>query len=665
MLKQKLSLSSFRKYTPWALLLGSLTVAMVLVQTNYTDFQASVVPTKTALPYDGTSLPVLTAPKWTSLKSDEYKKDYASMPQDKMGPLPVYNADELKTPTEQLGWKTDKDLAIRNEKITFSTPYMGNYKLDGVENGGSHLAVDIKVPTGTPVYAIGNGVVTKVADLTTGFGKHIVVKHENFPSLEDSSKKVTLYSSYNHLSELLVAEGDVVTKGQLIGKSGSTGTATTPHVHFQIDNDQAPWHPYWPFTFQEASAAGYDFTSAIDNGFGKEKALKTTVNPMMYVQKYLNGSSSSSPSPAPTPAPSPTPTPTPSPSPVSGLPPPIGSVTPNPTPTPTPEPTPSPEPTPVPAPEPTPAPEPVVEVDHFVISHDLIFEKDKEETYTLSAVDKSGSKVAAYVPSGEVDIQTMVGGAHFPPSLSADAFTGGEAKFTVVPTAEGALKIKAIDGSIVGESDVQLSVDDAKDVTAKLTDVSSDDTFADAVKFLQKHDVISGYPDGSFKPYNVVTRVEAVKFILAGVNADLDNGGTLAFKDTKSDEWYADYVATAFEKEIIKGYPDGTFKPSNTVNRAEFLKMLLEAMDVKVSPAVIRDVYKDVKADAWYAPYVEYARDKNLIEDSHGYFKPEEGMTRSEVAETLYRALIMKISGNNVFLKGLTVSSADVKAFFS
>lgn len=659
MLKQKLSLSYFRKYAPWALLLGSLTVAMVLVQTNYTDFQASVVPTKTALPYDGTSLPVLTAPKWTSLKSDEYKKDYASMPQDKMGPLPVYNADELKTPTEQLGWKTDKDLAIRNEKITFSTPYMGNYKLDGVENGGSHLAVDIKVPTGTPVYAIGNGVVTKVADLTTGFGKHIVVKHENFPSLEDSSKKVTLFSSYNHLSELLVAEGDVVTKGQLIGKSGSTGTATTPHVHFQIDNDQAPWHPYWPFTFQEASAAGFDFTSAIDNGFGKEKALKTTVNPMMYVQKYLNGSSSSSPSPSPTPAPSPTPTPTPSPSPVSGLPPPIGSVTP----TPAPEPTPTPEPTPVP--EPTPAPEPVVEVDHFVISHDLSFEKDKEETYTLSAVDKSGSKVAAYVPSGEVDIQTLVGGANFPPSLGADAFAEGEAKFTVVPTADGALKIKAIDGSIVGESDVQLSVDDAKDVTAKLTDVNSDDSFADAVKFLQKHDVISGYPDGSFKPYNVVTRVEAVKFILAGVNADLDNGGALAFKDTKSDEWYADYVATAFEKEIIKGYPDGTFKPSNTVNRAEFLKMLLEAMDVKVSPAVIRDVYKDVKADAWYAPYVEYARDKNLIEDSHGYFKPEEGMTRSEVAETLYRALIVKISGNNVFLKGLTVSSADVKAFFS
>lgn len=256
---------------------------------NQSNLFTSIIPTQSPDPYNGTTLPILNAPKWASLTSDQWNADYNSIPSDKMQALPVYNASVLAQSTDQLGWTGESDLAIRNAKITFSVPYMGNYKLDGVENAGSHLAVDIKIPMYTPVYAIGNGSVVKAVNQNTGFGNHIVIKHVNFPSFSDASGKVTLFSSYSHLSEVKVSEGDIVRKGQLIGLSGDTGTATTPHLHFQIDNTNAPWHPYWPFTYQEADAAGYSFTEAINEGLGKEKAVETTINPMMYVQKYMDG----------------------------------------------------------------------------------------------------------------------------------------------------------------------------------------------------------------------------------------------------------------------------------------------------------------------------------------------------------------------------------------
>jgi murein DD-endopeptidase MepM/ murein hydrolase activator NlpD len=628
----------------WLLTLLFFSLAIFVVGENSSEFHASVIPTNQPAAYNGTALPVLRTPKWTSLGTDLYKASYDQIPNDKLMPTPVYDANVLKTPAEQLGWKSDSDLAIRNAKITFSVAYLGNYKLDGVENAGSHPAVDIKVPDNTPVYAIGNGVVTKVADQTTGFGKHIVIKHENFPSLTDANAKTTIYSSYNHLNELDVSEGDVVVKGQFIGKSGHTGTATTPHVHFQIDNSDAPWHPYWPFTYAESNAAGYSFFDAINNGLGADKAKATTINPMVYVQKYLNTTSTqvvtnavNTPAITATPA-VPTASVT---TPVAVTP--AAAVTQQ-----------------VQTTVPTPVVPTVTEgstASALRIESDGAYVIDAPETITIKAVDSKGDLVKAYKPKDAVYLETLLGGADLPQKVASTEFADGAADVTITPKGHTKLQLKASDGIISGESSI-LS-------TQLFNDIDESSENYKAVEFLKKNGVIIGYTDGTFKPTNAVTRVEALKFILKGANARIITDAKLPFKDTSPGEWFIDYVATGYNKGIVAGYEDKTFKPNNTVNRVEFLKMLIASMDLSINDEVTSDPYLDVPKDSWFAPYVKFAKDKNLVESRSSHFRPDEGMTREEVAEVIYRIVILKLSGKDAYDPAVFVSSAAINSYFN
>jgi murein DD-endopeptidase MepM/ murein hydrolase activator NlpD len=88
-----------------------------------------------------------------------------------------------------------------------------------------HAGVDFSVPTGTPVYATGDGVVI-FAGVSSGFGYNVRIRHPK-------AKRITLYA---HLSEIPdgIRRGKRVERGDVIGISGSTGLSTAPHLHYEI-----------------------------------------------------------------------------------------------------------------------------------------------------------------------------------------------------------------------------------------------------------------------------------------------------------------------------------------------------------------------------------------------------------------------------------------------
>lgn len=86
-----------------------------------------------------------------------------------------------------------------------------------------HYGIDFTAPIGTSIQATGDGKVVKVEKSRTGYGNSIVIDHGyGYETL------------YGHLSKVIVKKGDKVTKGQIIGLVGSTGTSTAPHCHYEV-----------------------------------------------------------------------------------------------------------------------------------------------------------------------------------------------------------------------------------------------------------------------------------------------------------------------------------------------------------------------------------------------------------------------------------------------
>ena len=112
-----------------------------------------------------------------------------------------------------------------------------------------------------------------------------------------------------------------------------------------------------------------------------------------------------------------------------------------------------------------------------------------------------------------------------------------------------------------------LLLDKDVDVTVSFTDVDGDAWYATAVNTLASLGLVSGVGDGQFAPDRAITRAEFATIAMGF--ARTEDGGANRFSDVSRDDWFYDYVTGAAGYGWIDGYPDGTFRPNNTITRAE------------------------------------------------------------------------------------------------
>ena len=165
---------------------------------------------------------------------------------------------------------------------------------------------------------------------------------------------------------------------------------------------------------------------------------------------------------------------------------------------------------------------------------------------------------------------------------------------------------------------------------------------SEAILYLQDHGIINGYSDGTFKPDQSVNRAELLKIIIEGSKINLDVTTTTPFKDIDYTQWYAPYVEKAYSSGWINGYNDGTFKPTQTITKVEALKIIGKAQNwqLPTSTTNIQSIFKDIEIPSWYKPYVSYAETNNYLEEKGPNFSPTSEMTRGSISEIIYRTII-------------------------
>jgi hypothetical protein len=111
------------------------------------------------------------------------------------------------------------------------------------------------------------------------------------------------------------------------------------------------------------------------------------------------------------------------------------------------------------------------------------------------------------------------------------------------------------------------------------SDVAYDASYADAVNLLSNLGLIKGYEDGTFRPDNTITRAEvaAIMVRMLAMEDSVESGAT-AFTDVAADNWASGYINVAYAQGIIKGMGDGTFAPNAEVTYEQIVKMIVCAL---------------------------------------------------------------------------------------
>jgi len=158
----------------------------------------------------------------------------------------------------------------------------------------------------------------------------------------------------------------------------------------------------------------------------------------------------------------------------------------------------------------------------------------------------------------------------------------------------------------------------------------------DAIVSLVERGVVEGYGDYTFRPNAPLMRSEAVTMIVRAFG--LEQQRNVSYKDVPIRHWAYQEIIRATAAGVVQGYPDGTFRPDNYVTRVEMAQMLGNVM--KLTPLAEDPGFKDIASDYWAVGMLAaLKRDGILTGYPDGTFRPNETATRAEFANLLYKAL--------------------------
>lgn len=172
------------------------------------------------------------------------------------------------------------------------------------------------------------------------------------------------------------------------------------------------------------------------------------------------------------------------------------------------------------------------------------------------------------------------------------------------------------------------------------SDVHSTDYFYEPVRYLFCAGAISGYSDNTFRPYLNTTRAQLSKIVVLAEGIPINVVDGPHFTDVPESHPFYTYVETAYNNLIISGYADGSFRPYNAVTRGQLAKIVVQAegwsIDTTGGPH-----FTDVSTSNPFYDFIETAYNHGVISGyTGGTFRPGSNATRGQISKIVYSALM-------------------------
>ncbi|MBD3109625.1 S-layer homology domain-containing protein [Bacillus sp. AGMB 02131] len=190
-------------------------------------------------------------------------------------------------------------------------------------------------------------------------------------------------------------------------------------------------------------------------------------------------------------------------------------------------------------------------------------------------------------------------------------------------------------------------------------DVPPSHTFYEEIQFLVELGIISGFEDGTFRPGQAVTRAQAA--IMIGRTFDLNGEQRKTiFRDVSKSSVASGYIQEAADYGIIQGYPDGTFRPNEPVSRGQMAILIARAFGLTESAEVS---FPDVSPNSAAYPYIGLIYYAGITEGyPDGTYKPNQSVKRGEFAAFITRAIFFIISE---YYDEENLTNEEYKEYFS
>ncbi len=193
-------------------------------------------------------------------------------------------------------------------------------------------------------------------------------------------------------------------------------------------------------------------------------------------------------------------------------------------------------------------------------------------------------------------------------------------------------------------------------LAVNFSDIGSDYWAAKEIQALSEQNIISGYPEGTFKPDNPVNRAEFTSMVIKTLNKeDMPLKSAPGFKDITLDHWAYGNISRSAELGLVVGYPDNTFRPCGEITKSEATSILSKTIvpcecetpcgcsgpceTEKTKECVFKQFSDSDDIAEWARPSFKKAIKNNLYVNhpDENYLTPNEKLTRAETAALLYK----------------------------